>query len=224
MHDSVSDRLEAAIKETGLSLKEFALKCDIPYRTLQSYIAGEREPGAINLNKISTIVHASLDWIITGKKGGLAELEGDTSLPQQQSSESEFVLIPQVRGSVSAGGGLEPDNTIEMSISFRRDWLQRKGDHKSMAVIRVQGDSMEPTLLSGDIVLVDLSRKAVDYDGGIYVIAIDGDVMIKRVQKDMETKTLKIICDNTRYDAKAMDPGRIFINGKVIWFGRELER
>jgi len=32
------------------------------------------------------------------------------------------------------------------------------------------------------------------------------------------------ISDNTRYDPLDADPGQVKVIGKIIWFGRELER
>jgi phage repressor protein C with HTH and peptisase S24 domain len=83
-----------------------------------------------------------------------------------------FIFISQVSGHISAGGGLIPDNMVEMRIAFRRDWIQRKGSPENMSLIRVAGDSMEPTLHSGDIVLIDHSRDYVDPHGGIYAIVM----------------------------------------------------
>ncbi len=59
MQNNVIKRLRIAVEQTTKgNLKQFAHKCNIPYRTLQSYISGEREPGASNLIKNSnTIVH-----------------------------------------------------------------------------------------------------------------------------------------------------------------------
>jgi phage repressor protein C with HTH and peptisase S24 domain len=138
--------------------------------------------------------------------------------------DAEYVFIPQVSGKISAGGGLVADNTIEMRVAFRREWLQRKGDARNMSIIRVQGDSMEPTLLSGDIVLIDHGRNYVDPHGGIYAIASGDNIMIKRLQLIYPSAKLRIISDNNRYDPIEADPEKVVINGKVIWFGRELER
>jgi len=48
--------------------------------------------------------------------------------------------------------------------------------------------------------------------------------MIKRVQVDFKTKMLFIISDNGKYKPQELEPERITINGKVVWFGREIER
>lgn len=58
----------------------------------------------------------------------------------------------------------------------------------------------------------------------IYAIALDREIMIKRVQVDFKTKMLFIISDNGKYKPQELEPERITINGKVVWFGREIER
>ncbi|MBI5562335.1 MAG: helix-turn-helix domain-containing protein [Deltaproteobacteria bacterium] len=141
-----------------------------------------------------------------------------------QKESAGFVFVPMVRGEISAGGGLVPDDTIDIRIAFRKDWILRKGDPKRMSMTRVSGDSMEPTLASGDMVLVDHSRDYIDPQGGIYAIAIDGTIMIKRLQVLYPSKKVRIISDNQRYETIETDSSEVNINGKVIWFGREIER
>ncbi len=137
----------------------------------------------------------------------------------------EFVFIKHMRGKISAGTGLDPDNISDYHCAFRKDWLRKKGvSPDNLSLIKVQGDSMEPTLLSGDLVLVDHSRTVVAPQGGIYAIATDHEIMIKRIQVLFPQNKLKIISDNPRYEPIEADPGQIRINGRAIWYGREIER
>lgn len=93
-----------------------------------------------------------------------------------------------------------------------------------MILIRVIGDSMEPTLESGDIVLIDHSQNYVDPHGGIYAIVVQEEIMLKRLQVLYPSGNVKIISDNLRYQPVEIEPDLLKINGKVIRFGRELER
>ena len=138
--------------------------------------------------------------------------------------ETDFVPIPMVSGKISAGGGLVPDIAVELRIAFRKDWIQRHGDPQNMSLIHVSGDSMEPTLYSGDIVLVDHNRNYIDPQGGIYAVAMNDIIMIKRVQVDYTSKRVYIISDNPKYKPLEANSEQVVINGKVIWFGREIER
>lgn len=136
----------------------------------------------------------------------------------------EFVTIPQVAGKIGAGENLVPDSNIDMRIAFRHDWISRKGDPQHMRLIRVKGDSMEPTLMDGDLLLVDLNRNYIEPPGGIYAIYMNDTIIAKRVQAIYPSGKLRIISDNPKYEPVDTDPDEVKVNGKVIWYARELER
>ena len=136
----------------------------------------------------------------------------------------DFVLIRQVNGKISAGNGVMPDDSIDVQAAFRRDWIKRKGGKPdNMSLIKVAGDSMEPSLLSGDLVLVDHGRNSIAAQGGIYAITIEDEIMIKRVQPAFPDKLL-VISDNKQYPTFEISKDKVRVNGKVIWFAREMER
>jgi phage repressor protein C with HTH and peptisase S24 domain len=82
---------------------------------------------------------------------------------------------------------------------------------------------MEPTLLAEDLVLVDHSRNSIASQGGIYAIAINDEIMIKRVQPVFRDKLL-VISDNKQYAPQEIAAENVRVNGKVIWYARDLER
>lgn len=167
------------------------------------------------------------EWIATGAGPDIIikKPDGTRIYAEEPAIYNEGLInIKQVTGEISAGGGLIPDETGEVTFCFRKDWIERKGDWKNMSVTRVKGDSMEPTLLSGDIILIDHSKNYVDPHGGIYAIALEHEIMVKRIQVLYPSKKLRVISDNSRYEPAEIDPGQVIINGKVIWFGREIER
>lgn len=147
-----------------------------------------------------------------------------TATPSPDIPPDEFVFIKKMRGKISAGVGLEPDNVADMALAFRRDWIVKKGRPDRMSLIKVDGDSMEPTLMAGDLVLVNHSRTVVTPQGGIYAISLDGEIMIKRIQIIFPQNRLRIISDNPRYEPIEADPDQVRVNGRVIWYGREIER
>lgn len=142
--------------------------------------------------------------------------------PEYGVDNDEFVYISQVMGRISAGRGRIPENNVDVKVAFRKEWVNRKGNPKNMVLIKVDGDSMEPSLLSGDVVLIDRNRNYIDPQGGIYALALDDIIMIKRVQ--VLADKIRIISDNPKYEAFDVPTDRVKVNGKVIWFARELER
>ncbi len=62
-------------------------------------------------------------------------------------------------------------------------------------MIRVMGDSMAPTLDSGDMVIVDESAKFADrIVEGIFVLRIDGYLRVERMKE-----RIRVLSDNPAY-------------------------
>lgn len=98
---------------------------------------------------------------------------------------------------------------------------------KHIEMIFAQGDSMLPDIKSGDALIVDFSKKEV-YDGKVYCVRIEGELLAKRLQKIPPT-TIKVISDNDKkYDAFYIDFSKKIdfdfeIIGQVCWSGRVLK-
>ncbi len=66
---SIKERLREAMDAKGLTIKALSDLSKIPYRSLQNYLRGEREPNAEALVALSTHLNISIDWLLTGKRG-----------------------------------------------------------------------------------------------------------------------------------------------------------
>lgn len=224
MNIGLGDRIRKAREDAGIIQEQLAERIGIAVPTLSKYENGHRTPEADILEKMVQVLKCDPAWLLMGDQFSTEHISEVSYVAETESDYHSYVFVPQVRGAISAGGGLIPDNSVELKIAFRKDWIERRGDPKKMSLIRVSGDSMEPTLQSGDLVLVDLARNYVDPQGGIYAIAFDQTTMIKRIQVLHPSKKIKVISDNTKYDSIETDPDQLIINGKIIWFGREIDR
>lgn len=140
------------------------------------------------------------------------------------SHPDEFSYVPKVRARLSAGGGsLVVDEAIDSYYAFRHAWLRRKGQISQMRLMRVTGDSMEPTLRDEDVVLIDLSQTEI-YTGKIYAVGIDEEIVVKRLDK--KPGQLVLVSDNRQFYPAlevTMDEGAsVRVLGRVIWMAREV--
>lgn len=139
----------------------------------------------------------------------------------------EYAAIPRFDMQASAGHGRAmPGSPVVLHrILFRMQWIRRitNAPIDQLTAIEVDGDSMEPTLRSGDMVLVDLTQKNPAKRDAIYVLNNEEDLQIKRVQVHPATKRFFIRSDNPAYESwNDIDPREVEIVGRVIWMGRRI--
>ena len=91
---------------------------------------------------------------------------------------------------------------------------------QAASMIRVEGDSMEPLLADGDEILVDRDRRDVRARSGIFVIRVDGALMVKRLRPALGG--LDVISENPAYPLRFCRHGEAEVIGRVAWMSRSL--
>jgi phage repressor protein C with HTH and peptisase S24 domain len=136
---------------------------------------------------------------------------------------NDLVAVPRLAVRASAGPGALTDGEAEAGrLGFDAKFLRRlTADPKSVSVIRVEGDSMVPTLADGDDILVD--RSAAPLRDGIYVLRIDGALNVKRLAINPTPGHVAIHSDNPAYPSwPDCELAAIDVIGRVVWVGRRL--
>ena len=141
--------------------------------------------------------------------------------------ESRLIPLPRLNVDASAGPGAFNDDGENASaqIAFDERWLRRLSRSKTsdLSVIKVQGDSMVPTLSDGDDILVDAGDRAEQLRDGIYVLRRDDTLLVKRIASSPAARRIIIKSDNSSYPSWpdcAID--EVDIIGRVVWVGRRL--
>lgn len=139
---------------------------------------------------------------------------------------TELVDIPEYDVRLSAGGGqlIDAENIIDtwrLSRRYLEGELRLNPSH--LAVVQVEGDSMEPTLRSGDRVLVDHSDRN-PAKPGIYAIWDSNATVVKRLEKvpASDPPTVVLISDNKNHHEYRVPAELVNIIGRVVWFARRL--
>lgn len=106
---------------------------------------------------------------------------------------------------------------------YSKEWLQQLTGNSSpnLAIVRVAGDSMEPTLRFDDEAIVDLEDGEDKLRDGIYVMRQDDVLHIKRVSVGPSGSEISIVSDNPLYRSwENISRNSVAIVGRVIWIGR----
>lgn len=137
-----------------------------------------------------------------------------------------FAAIPvyDIRAAAGAGGLIEPEQVVQFLL-FRASWLRAISNAplEDLAVIEIDGDSMEPTLRTGDTALIDRAQTMVGRKDGLYVLRRDDALLVKRLSVSWRTGLASVCSDNPSYPTETdIDPKTLDVRGRVIWIGRRL--
>lgn len=143
-------------------------------------------------------------------------------------SPDDYVALPLYDVRAAAGGGavVGAEEVVDF-LHFKRTWvrMELRCGPDDLYLIYVDGESMEPTLRPGDVILVNHRDQGQARDG-IYVLRMDGTLLVKRLQR-LPGGIIKVTSDNPAYapfevNARDMNTGDIAIIGRVVWTARRM--
>lgn len=222
----------------SISQDEFSKDLAIHKNTLGKYERGERIPDAEFLNKLlACFPEIDPAWLLTGVGAKLRETESSRdkspalqpglkalTFSDNDQIREGYVKIPRYDVDASAGGGaLVANEQVVDYIQFKPDWIKTAlgVSANNLALITVKGDSMEPTLSNGDIVMVDTTDRQFEANA-IYVMQNWGSLLVKRIQRKMDG-TVVIKSDNKAYEPETVRGDLVdslHVVGRVVWYGR----
>jgi phage repressor protein C with HTH and peptisase S24 domain len=159
-------------------------------------------------------------------KVGRAWLErGEGPMFAGELQEGEFSPVPLVNLRLAAGSGAEVYEEGELKqLQFRTTWLRStlRASLRNLVAMRVEGESMEPTLSAGDVVLVDRAHTDPTREA-LYALREDNRLLVKRTR--MEGDRVLLISDNPAFPPSVFPwPGPIHraqVIGRVVWAGKQ---
>lgn len=153
--------------------------------------------------------------------------EGDQPNDHPISRRDELVYIREVDISYAMGAGVDVEQYPETNlIPFNLGFIQAlsRAPVERLFLATGHGESMEPTLLRHDLILVDTSQRQVGQSDLIWALNYAGGSMVKRlrrVRRDGSDRLL-ILSDNPSVPPEEADYEDVHIVGKVVWVGRRM--
>ena len=221
-----TDRLNLALKESGLSQHQLAEKVKISQPAIQKLLSGKSSTSR-KILEIANALNVDPIWLTKGvgkakvnknKSNAtvLGSIEDWDSKTPLDDDEIEVPFYKDVR--LAAGDGFTDDiedyNGYKLRLS--KSTMRKYGIDKECTVcLTVYGDSMEPVFRDGSTVAIDQADTYVR-DGKIYAINHDGLLRIKILEK-MPGNQIKIKSYNIGYDDEIVSQDEITILGRVWW-------
>jgi len=163
-----------------------------------AHLESGRTKTSRSVSKIALALGVSIEWLAEGKGTPFA------------ASSPEAVLADQLPGSKHVAGA-DPDHPsrtkipkvaelklsagitgFQIELDHRDDgewdvptrWLERKGyNPRHLLAIEVRGESMEPNLYDGDLVVINTADTRL-VNGEVYAVNYEGEAVIKRLIRE----------------------------------------
>ncbi len=220
MGDTLVTRLRARMRTLGLKPGVVADQAGVGHSFVHDILLGRSlNPTTEKLSRVAAVLKTTVEYLLNGT---VPASDSEVQLRGESFSAVTFVNVTASMG----GGAVVEDESDVRSWLFPKEWLRDEFGSSSMKLhmIQVGGDSMEPTLKNGDIVMLDISNTNLAY-GGIFVLDDGMGLVAKRLDRVMGRGTppmIRIISDNPQYPAYERGVDEVRIIGKVVWFARRI--
>lgn len=150
----------------------------------------------------------------------LAMVPGARRVHAVDGDDDGLTQIMKVQLKVHAGMTgfqVEPEHHDGRTTGVPTEWIRHNQfTAADLIAITVTGQSMEPALYDGDVIIFNANDKQL-VDGSVYVVNYEGEVVVKRMMRDSGMWWLSSDnADQRKYHRKACKGGECIVIGKVV--------
>lgn len=142
--------------------------------------------------------------------------------PTAPTPEEELFYVPKAAARLCAGGGsFEVDTLPVAKYPMPLRWLSQMGRPANMIFMDVVGNSMEPGICDGDMVLVDQGHTRITRNW-VLAVGVEEAIYLKRVEERPGGVILR--SDNSAFSPMELygdELSTFSIIGKVVWLCRD---
>lgn len=213
-----------ALLSGPMKQEELARELGVTQPTVSRWLAGQRPQGPT----LDSIRDLGRDHGLYGGDDHEAHQRKPEDKPEGNNLISEIDLVAGLGGGGIAAIEASSNNGITFAKEVVRDYwrlpdwmLSRLGvQAPHIACFPSRGDSMQPTIIDGDVVFID-TRHRVPSPPGIYALADEfGGVILKRLEvvsrPNDETITIHISSDNPKHRSRELTLPEVEILGRYI--------
>jgi len=206
----IGKRLKVQMQKHDLTSTELARRSGVLTSFLYDIISGKSSnPSTVKLGRVADALGVSLNYLVNGVDDGGAK-----------PVNTDCITIPRIM--VEGGKIISREEGGEI-CSFRKDWIREHLGTNSadLRMMSISGDSMIPTLIHNDMVLIDTSKKYPS-PPSVFVLFDGFGLVAKRCEYIENTGKIRISSDNQNYTAYERGAEEVVIVGRVMWFSREI--
>ncbi|KJV69512.1 ECH_1013 family putative transcriptional regulator [Candidatus Neoehrlichia procyonis] len=205
-HGTIVTKIKLQMDKMGINARELADRASVGKSFVYDILSGKStNPTSKKLMAIAKVLKVPLSYLISSDNCTY-DMSGNDIFP---------IHHLDVQNSLS-----EHSNNFKFYLPAD---IKLPLDIKNLRFYHVKGDSMWPTLVNQDIVLVDTGDK-IAHPVGIFTIIDSVGISIRRLEyvKDNQKIRLRIVCDNKQYSSYESDLEDVKVLGRVVWYARAL--
>ena len=228
MHnDPVRERLRVLLRQNDLTLSRASTAIGRNKTYLQQYLVRgmPKVLGFQDSEALAKLLHCDA--------AALRHAEVPPRKPQSRTRRygprahpsAPLVPIAEMEVEAAAGGGAVAGEFVEEKTRWYlpEAMVRHEGDAdpKTLRILRVRGDSMEPEMREGDRLLVDTARRS-PATGELFVLFDGTGLVVKRIEMVPGEARLRLLSANPAYGPYTALGDEVHIVGKVVWVLRRM--
>lgn len=213
MKDSFSDRLTNTMSIKNISQTELAKLTGITQSSISDYINNRYKPKQDKIDLLAKALNTTPAYLM-----GWEEEKDKKPIPKQRPAKTRRVLV---HGTASGGYPTYMDSDyIDIDDIAEFEYVEEKyfNGFDPIVAIKVHGQSMEPEVHDGDVIIVRM-QCTVD-NGDIAVVAIDNETatlkIIKNTKKGLELHPINEEYETLFYTWEQVRELPVRIVGKLL--------
>lgn len=225
MWEIMPERLESAMLRAGINQSQLAMAVGLKQPSIGRLLSGETKTTRA-LELIAEFLGTTAAYLCGQSDDPDRPRASDRRLAFrgfEPEHDADTVELDEIDLRYGLGGTYLDSPVQAEKRQFSRGWLRNftrtAPEHLFWTI--GDGDSMEPTIRSGEVILIDRSQQTPRMGDGIWAIAYGEIGMIKRL-RPMPDGTVEIHSDNPLIPPASAADGELHVIGRVVAVVRKL--
>lgn len=218
----IAERISERMKALNLTQTALARLAGISQPSVAHLVKG-RAAGSTQLHKIARALQTTPEYL-TGETDDPSEGALPVPTADDVADQVGGVRIKEIDLDYGMGASwIDGVPVTEVERVFPADWLVQftRAHPQYLFFAHGAGDSMMPTIMDRDIVLIDTTQQTLNMADRIWAVAFGGAGMIKRLRPQPDGG-VKLMSDNPSVRDEVAYDGELSIIGRVVGVMRKI--
>lgn len=223
MWEIVPENLRTAMERAGINQTQLAEAVGMKQPSIGRLLTGFTKTTRA-VDQIAAAL-GTTPAFLKGEVDSYEQNEGFTPTTPIISADKDTVEIVEFQLSYGLGASFIHDDHAQSKVrTFTREWLRYFTDSPfdKLMFARGIGDSMMPTILDADIVLIDTQQRTPRLWDQLWAVDMGGMGMIKRLRPTKDGQGMQLISSNPDVPNEEAYDGEMNIVGRVVAIVRKM--